>query len=434
MAGTGDYDALDYAVSLEYRSASKDMAGTTTLKARATQPLSRFALDFGGGTVDKVTVDGQQARFETREEKLYVSPHRLARGAEFTVTVDYRVTRDNGPEGHGPWREIEDGFAISPQTHQTMHHVFPCKNDIADKATFTITVTAPARLTGVANGDLVETTPLAGDRAARKYRMVHPMPAADGQIAVGPYSRLTHEGPDGVTMRDVVPTAQVGQLRETLARTDDQLRWQTARLGPYPFGTYGIFAPLGAVGPYESQTMSTIDAATLASGPADYVRAHELNHQWFGASVTPKTLADDWLAEGHAHFYGAWYEADLAHPGSAEAFADSMRMFYGMDQNLRDTEGPPAAPKPISGQIQRAGGALALYALRQTVGPQLFEKVERAVVGRFKDGVLSTADYLKTAREVSGRDVTALLTDWLYAKKTPPMPGHPDWKSDAAPA
>ncbi|MFD9890867.1 M1 family metallopeptidase [Amycolatopsis sp. NPDC059027] len=431
MAGTGDYDALDYTVSLEYRSATKDMDGTTTLRARATQPLSRFALDFAGGKVGKVTVDGRRTRFETRDEKLYVFPRELARGAEFTVTVDYTVTRTNGPDGHGPWREIEDGFAISPQTHETMHHVFPCKNDIADKATYTVNVIAPARLTGVTNGDLVETTQLAGDRTARKYRMAYPMPVDDGQIAVGPYSRMTRSGPDGVTIRDVVPTAQAGQLRETLGRTDDQLRWLTAKLGAYPFGTYGLFAPLGSVGAFESQTMSTIDAATLASGTADYVRVHELNHQWFGASVSPKTLADNWIAEGHAHFYGAWYDAELSHPGSADAFAESMRMFYGMDQHLRDVEGPPAAPKPVSGQTQRANGALALYALRQTVGPQLFEKIERAVVTRFKDGVASTADYIRTAREVSGRDVTALLTDWLYAKKTPPMPGHPDWKSDA---
>ncbi|MGH9060329.1 MAG: M1 family aminopeptidase, partial [Acidimicrobiales bacterium] len=364
--GTGDYDALDYTVALEYRSSTMDMAGTTTLKARATEPLSGFALDFAGGKVNDVTVDGRPAGFETREEKLYVFPHRLARGAEFTVTVGYLVTRTNGPQGDGPWREIDDGFAIEPQLHENMHRVFPCKNDVADKATYTVDITAPSRLTGVANGDLVRTTRLTGDRTAREYRMAHPMPVDDGQIAVGPYSRFTHGGPDGVTIRDVVPTAQAGQLRETLARTDDHLRWLTAKLGPYPFGTYGLFAPLGAVGPFESQTMSTVDAATLARGKADYVRVHELTHQWFGASVTQKTLDDNWLAEGHAHFYGAWYDAELAHPGSSDAFADSMRLFYGMDQQIRAGEGPPAAPKPVSGQTQRAGGALALYALRQT--------------------------------------------------------------------
>ncbi|GAA4551137.1 M1 family metallopeptidase [Amycolatopsis samaneae] len=432
VAGTGDYDALDYAVSLEYRSGTREMAGTTTLKARAAEPLSGFALDFAGGKVGEVTVDGRPAGFETRGEKLLVFPHRLAGGTEFTVTVDYLVTRTNGPDGHGPWREIEDGFALGPQMYETMHHVFPCKNDIADKATYTFTITAPARLTGIATGDLIATTPLGGDRTARTYRMAYPMPVDDGQIAVGPYSWITRGGPDGVTIRDVVPTAQADRLRETLARTDDQLRWLTAKLGPYPFGTYGIFAPLGTISPFESQTMSTIQAATLSAGPADYVRVHELTHQWFGASVTQKTLADNWIAEGHAHFYGAWYDAGQSRPGSEDAFADSMRMFYGIDQKTRDREGPPAAPKPISGQTQRAGGALALYALRQTVGPRMFEEIERAVAARFKGGLASTADYIKTAREVAGRDVTALLTDWLYAKKTPPMPGHPDWKPDGA--
>lgn len=427
-AVTDAYDALHYDVSLEYRSGSKDMAGTTTLKARATGALPRFALDFGGGRVSQVTVNGRPARFQASGERLLVTPKPLARGAEFSVTVDYVVTRSNGPDNRGPWREIDDGFAISPQNHQTMHHVYPCKNDIADKATYTISVTAPAHLTGVANGDLTQTRQLPGGRTARTYRMVHPMPAHDGQIAVGPYSLITRPGPDGVTIRDVVPTAQADQLEKTLARTDDQLRWQTARLGAYPFGTYGIFAPLGTISPFESQTMTTIAASTLASDPADYLRTHELNHQWFGASVTPVNLDDDWTAEGHAHFYGTWYDSELSQPGSPDAFAAGMRFNYEMDQENRDREGAPARPKPVSGQTQRVGGALALYALRQTVGAQTFERIERTVVSRFKDGVMSTADYITVANQVSGRDVSGLLKDWLYGTKTPPMPGHPDWK------
>lgn len=65
--------------------------------------------------------------------------------------------------------------------------------------------------------------------------------------------------------------------------------------------------------------------------------------------------------------------------------------------------------------------------------PEVFEKSEHAAVTRFKDGVASTDDYIALAREISGRDdVTSVLKDWLYAKKTPPMPGHPDWTSEHA--
>lgn len=92
----------------------------------------------------------------------------------------------------------------------------------------------------------------------------------------------------------------------------------------------------GEVGAFESQTMSTISAKSPTSSSADYVRVHELTYQWFGASVTPKTLNDNWT--------------EHSKPGSADPLAEAMHMDYTMDQQLRDIEGPPARPAPASGR------------------------------------------------------------------------------------
>jgi len=47
------------------------------------------------------------------------------------------------------------------------------------------------------------------------------------------------------------------------------------------------------------------------------------------------------------------------------------------------------------------------------------------------DGVASTADFESLASGIAGRDLSGFFEAWLYGEKTPPMPGHPDWKSDA---
>jgi aminopeptidase N len=78
-----------------------------------------------------------------------------------------------------------------------------------------------------------------------------------------------------------------------------------------------------------------------------------------------------------------------------------------------------------------AGGALALYALRQEIGTRPFQDLERGWVARYRDGNASTADFIALASETAGRDLSGFLGGWLYGTTTPPMPGHPAWKSAA---
>ncbi|CAO0825171.1 Aminopeptidase N OS=Streptomyces microflavus OX=1919 GN=Smic_62700 PE=3 SV=1 [Streptomyces microflavus] len=74
-----------------------------------------------------------------------------------------------------------------------------------------------------------------------------------------------------------------------------------------------------------------------------------------------------------------------------------------------------------------------LYALRQEIGAAAFDRLQRAWVRIHRDGTATTADFVRLASGIGGRDLTAFFDGWLYGKKTPPMPGHPDW-SAAEPA
>ncbi|MEI5103911.1 hypothetical protein RB200_42335, partial [Streptomyces sp. PmtG] len=116
-----------------------------------------------------------------------------------------------------------------------------------------------------------------------------------------------------------------------------------------------------------------------------------------------------------------------------------MREAYRHSDRWRAAGGPPAAPKePKPGQkislfrpVVYDGSALVLYALRQQIGRPAFERLERAWVRAHRDGNATTADFTRLASHVSGRDLSAFFSAWLYGTKTPPMPGHPDWTSEA---
>jgi hypothetical protein len=132
-----------------------------------------------------------------------------------------------------------------------------------------------------------------------------------------------------------------------------------------------------------------------------------------------------WLSEGHASFYDSY---DLR-PGHDGPMADFGRGSYARDAGNRATWGPPGAPRRPTDVLfgTNEGGALTLYALRQTIGTDSFRRVEQAFLDRFRDRSATTQDYIDTVNQVTGRDLTGFLHTWLYSPTTPPMPGHPDW-------
>jgi aminopeptidase N len=67
-------------------------------------------------------------------------------------------------------------------------------------------------------------------------------------------------------------------------------------------------------------------------------------------------------------------------------------------------------------------GAMTLQALRVRVGDQVFFRILTAYAARYRFGNATTADFIADADKVSGQDLRAFFTTWLYAPAAPPMP------------
>ncbi|AZP20837.1 M1 family metallopeptidase [Streptomyces aquilus] len=439
--GNPGYDVASYDLSFTYPgSNSEPLQAVTTIDAWTTTPLDRINLDFAHGEVESVEVDGEPASFADAGEDLVVTPEEaLPSGSWMRITVKHTSDPVSAEDRDGGWVRTTDGLAMANQA-DAAHLVFPCNDHPSDKAMFTIRITAPDGYTAVANG-----LPTGVDRAAGAttwtYRTQHPMATELAQVSIGRSTVLHREGPHGLPVRDVVPTKHRKALEPWLEKTPDQISWMESKVGRYPFETYGLLMADADTGfELETQTLSLFERElfTEPAYPKWYVESimvHELAHQWFGDSVAPASWSDLWLNEGHA----TWYEALYAEEKAGKSMEARMKAAYGASDRWRAAGGPPAAPKaPDPGQkisIFRPnvydGAALALYALRQEIGRETFERLERVWVSRHEDGTATTADFVALASEMSGRDLDGFFQDWLYGEKTPPMPGHPDWKSVA---
>lgn len=440
--GNGGYRVEHYDLNLRYATAApgEPMDGTVAIRARATQALSRFDLDFAGASVGSIEVDGSPAVFTRSGDELVITPaHWLTRGASFTVTVrHFQVTPAVGPLsplGVG-LVETSDGSVWFGQPDGA-HRIFPSNDHPSNKATFAFRIDVPSGTTAVASGVLVDRQTI-GDRSIWRYEQREAMATELAQVAVG--GTVTARGvEDGVVVRDVTPTALTADIAPKLAIEIDQLATLRSLLGEFPFDSYGSLAVDSRALPpaaLETQTLSLYDASTfefLDASQYGPLMMHELSHQWFGDSVSPCLWSDVWLNEGHA----SWYENRYRYQGDPDGLVAQLKSGYASSDKLRVRNGPVAAPRTPDDVFEPnvyLGGELTLYALRQQVGDGVFQAIERSWVSTYRGRCATTEDFIELASRVAGQDLSAFLGAWLFDLETPPMPGHPDWTTVPVPA
>ncbi|MCW2904541.1 MAG: Peptidase rane alanine aminopeptidase [Streptosporangiaceae bacterium] len=425
--GNDGYRASAYDLSYDFTPKSRELDGTATMTGTAYKTLATFGMDFAGGTVRSVSVDGRPARFQVKGQKLVVTPSRKPRRGAFQVTVRYTADREakvpSQVDDTAGWSNSKDGgFSWWGQPDRA-HLFFPCNDDLTDKATFTYRVTVPDGWTAVANGTLAARQSTAG-HTTFVYSTAHPMATQLAQLAVGRFDIVTGRGPHGLPLRSAVPT---GSDTSTVKRLPEYLTWLENKIGRrYPFEVAGV---LGVDGPTPEQTFA-LETQTLpvfpVSGLTDSTEVvHELAHQWFGDSAGVKTWSDIWLSEAFATYLDHMWNAE--HGG--EPLDKVMHQAYDGDKKARAAGIRPANPGKAEAMfaVGRGAGPVVLYALHQKVGDARYQRIVQAYFDRYRDGSASSAGFVAVANNVGGQDLTTFLNDWLYGAKTPPMPGHPDW-------
>ncbi|WP_053227299.1 M1 family metallopeptidase [Solirubrobacter soli] len=446
--GNGGYDVEHYTLDFTYASAAsvQSVAARATIEARATQALSRFDLDFDGDSVQGVSVNGRTAAFARSGEELVVTPRSsLPDHRDFTVEVAYTSgPRDIPPDADlntvlgTAWFATPSGSITAAQPSRA-HRIFPSNDHPSDKASFTIRADTPAGSDFTANGELVAKTTRAG-RTRWTYEEREPMATELIQLAFGNHTLKVRGFHRGIFIRDLAPTAELDALEPAYSRELDHLDWMIARVGRYPFRSYGTFAS-DATFPFalETQTLSLYpDFLFLPPFPAaiyEPIMVHELAHMWFGDDVAPARWSDVWLNEGHA----TWYEWNYGDEFFGANFEDRIHGAYQAGDQLRALYGPIAQPKYGADDIAKMfspniydSGAVALFALRQVIGERAFNLLERAWVTLGSRRSLTTQDFIALASVIGHRDLRSFMNNWLYSTKTPPMPGHPEWTVDPA--
>jgi aminopeptidase N len=236
--------------------------------------------------------------------------------------------------------------------------------------------------------------------------------------STGNYVLTEDTGPDGLPIVNAVD-ADLDQAAAgaVLAKQPAMIEFFGTVFGPYPFGSFGAIVDDDEEPGYALETQTR---PIYAGVPDESTVAHELAHQWFGDEVTPGLWKDIWLNEGFAT-YAEWLWAQNNGGPTPQQQFDEAFAAPAEDPFWTVPPGDPGAPALFDAPVYERG-AMALQALRVTIGDDAFADVLRRWAGRDATSPASTDDLRALAEEVSGQDLAAFFQAWLYTPAKPAAP------------
>jgi aminopeptidase N len=311
--GNGGYDALDYTIALRFSDDKKTVVGTTNIEAVATQDLASFNLDFGAMTVSNVVVGGVAARFSQADPEMTVVPASpLKKGEKFKVGIVYSgapSTKLAVASAFGQWAISPMGLMVHAEPSQ-MFLWSPVNDHPADKATFTLQLTASRQNNAIANGELRERRENSDGSVTSTYRIGTPTATYFVMLAVGSW-QVEEGGKVGNTrIRHYLALHTESSLRQAVEETKSIVEFFSQKLTPYPFSEVGVLTTdTPEVYALETQSLVVIPTSYYEGDYLGQVEliAHEFAHQWFGALVTFKNHEDMFIHEGFAEYLSRVY-------------------------------------------------------------------------------------------------------------------------------
>lgn len=411
--GNLGYDVQLYDIRLTFDLAEETIAGSVTVTAVLTDPLTQLSLDFIGYDISQMTVDGEAANFSREADKLLVDlPPQTAVNETIEIEIAYAGSPMERPSrfvGFAPSLGlyfVDNSSAYILSEPDGTRFWLPNNDHPRDKAAFRFELTVAEGLTAVANGILEETIP--NEDGSNTFIWFHEGPMATylATIAVGNYVRIDGESPNGIPLRHYVFPENLEEFERANAITGEAIDWMSDLFGPYPFENFGFVTAEAPGASLETQTMVIL--STRMIGQVTII--HEIAHMWFGNWVSLDSWQEMWRNEGFATYISLMWE-HRNDPEGLELEMAAIETAVEENDNLFPLGDPP--PERLFSFNTYFGGALMVHDLRQTVGDDAFFNGLRRYFELYADGTASDAQFQAVMEEAYGSSLDAFFAEWL---------------------
>jgi len=429
-AASSNIDITWYSLDIDLDFDSLAVSGIVRVDGRVTDtPMSQLTLDLSNNmVVSGVRIPGGQAlTFSHAGDALTIDfPATISVGMMASVEVTYGGIPV--PTGFGSFSFGNTFFGVpyawSLSEPYGARDWWPCKDHPSDKAdSVRVAITVPDSMMAGSQG-LLRSTVSSGGRTTYEWASTYPITSYLVSVAAGDYVRYTttYTRPDSLVTEFgplMLPVEHfryndgTPDLPEGWAKVDDAFAVLENWFGPYPFARekYG-HAEFTFFGGMEHQTISSMGS----SAPA--VVVHELAHQWYGDSVSPRTWPHVWLNEGFAtHAEMLLWEAlpDSFAVGLFDAILASRRRVSRWAEGTLVLSDTSSVFNMFDGTLVYAKGAMVLRMLRSVVGDTVFRDVMRAYAADpiAQYGTATTDDFQRIAEAQYGASLETFFRQWV---------------------
>jgi aminopeptidase N len=418
-------------VDLDLTSGSETFVSVSVLRFDCAETGASTFVNLTAPAVREITLNGAPVGLDAFDGDR-ITLDGLAAGNVLRVVADCAYSRSG--EGLHRFTDPADERVYLYSDLETFdaHRVYACFDQPDMKASYELSVTAPADWVVVSNM-APESTTEAGQALRWHFPPTPLMPTYITAVAAGPYHVVRGEH-DGIPLGVYCRQSLAGYLDadEILEVTRQGFDFFHKTFGiTYPFGKYDqLFVPEFKEGAMENAGCVTfLEAYIFRSRVTDFAREargetilHEMAHMWFGDLVTMRWWDDLWLNESFATWAGTLAQAEATRWTSAwTTFAQLYKSWAYRQDQLPSTH-PIAADIPDIHAVEvnfdgitYAKGASVLKQLVAYVGRENFLAGVRKYFDAHAWGNATLADLLAALEDTSGRDLASWSAQWLQA-------------------
>ena len=424
-------------------------AGEETVTVTIREPVTEIVLNAAELAIQAVSirdaagtvVQGSAVLEEAQERARLLFPSALAPG-EWRLTLAFTGTLNDRLRGfyRSTYKDaagVTHTIAATQFEATDARRAFPCWDEPAGKAIFSVTLVVPAGLAAISNTAVVSEEPAEGGRRVVRFADSIKMSTYLVAFIVGELEATAPVMVGSTPLRVWCVPGKAPLARFALDCGAFALDFFEKYYGiPYPGDKVDFLAiPDFAAGAMENlgaitfrETALLVDETAASHSELERVAdvvAHELAHMWFGDLVTMVWWNGIWLNEAFATFM-EMLAVDAWKPEWERwvNFGVSRSAAMGVDGLLstRPIEFEVRAPQDCEAMfdlLTYEKGAGVLRMLEQSIGPAVFREGVRLYLDDHRYGNAETTDLWKALGKASGQPIPEIMDAWIF------RPGYP---------